>query len=459
MRALLRAAGAILTIGASLSCDSSTQIVTSPSTLSKCQVTASAEPATFAAGGGGGSLTITTTRDCQWSATTSGNWIQLGEPASGQGSGTVSFSVTTNPNPSQRRGAIAITDQQITISQEAAPCVFSVSPITDSVSPDGERRTVRVTASHQQCTWSARSESEWLAIVEGSQGSGNGQVIYEARRTSGPSRRGELTIAGQRVTVTQATGCRFDINPQSASFASGGGSGSVAVTTDESCEWTAASNVAWVTIAAGSRSGNGAAQFTVAANNSPARSGTISVAGRTFTVSQSSGCSFGINPTSATVGDGGGTTSVAVNTGAGCGWAAASPVSWVHVSAGQTGSGPGTVSFVVSSTPTSLPRAATMTVAGQTFTINQNGAPCLYVVSPPSVGFDAGGGSGTFEVNTPEACAWSAASNDGWLRVTGGSSGSGDGTVSFAADPNQDAPRIGVIIAGGRTFTVSQAGR
>jgi hypothetical protein len=459
MRALLGAAGAILTVGASLSCDSSTQIVTSPSTLSKCQVSASAEPAAFAAGGGAGSLTVTTTRDCSWNAAASGNWIQLADPSAGQGNGKVAFSVTTNSDVSQRRGTITISEQQVAISQEAAPCVFAITPLTDSVSSEGERRTIDVKANHSQCAWSAKSETEWLSIAQGSQGSGTGQVVYEARRTSGPSRRGELTIAGQRVTVTQGTGCRFVISPESSSVPSGGGSGSITVTTDEGCEWNAASNVAWITIAGGTRNGNGTAQFTVVPNNSPARSGTLNIAGRTFTVSQSSGCAYSINPASQAFGDGGGPGSVAVNTGAGCTWGSASSVPWVRITSGQSGAGAGSVAFTVDRTPTSLPRSATLNVAGQVFTVNQTGAACLVVVSPPAVVLDAAGGSGTFEVNTPEACPWAAASNDGWLRVTGGSSGSGDGTVSFSADPNPGLLRIGTIVVGSRTFVATQAGR
>ena len=83
----------------------------------------------------------------------------------------------------------------------------------------------------------------------------------------------------------------------------------------------------------------------------------------------------------------------------------------------------------------------------------------MLVRSQPAVGcLAAGGGSGVFEVNTPEGCTWTAASNDGWLHVTAGPSGSGDGAVSFSADANPGPPRTGTIVAGGRIFTASQAG-
>jgi Putative binding domain, N-terminal/Viral BACON domain len=541
MRTLTTAVGVILMCGSWLACSSSTQNVTGPSTT-RCPVTAVAEPARFGAGGGGGTLTVSTNRECSWNATSSDNWLQLGAGSSGQGNAKVAFSVTANADPSQRRGAIAISEQQVAISQDAAPCVFTVPP-RDTVSPDGERRTLNVTANGSDCSWTARSETEWLAVVQGSQGNGSGQVVYEAPPTRGPTRSGELTIAGHRVTVTQGTGCsigiaptaqtvgadggsgaisvttdagcpwsaqsetawisitsatsgtgpatvafrvgasdgpsrtgalrigeqvftvrqnsgcRFSINPESHSVASTGGSGTVAVTTVAGCEWTATSSASWVTIASGGgRNGNGTVQFAVAATTGPARSGTLTIAGRRFVVSQSSGCTFSINPTSQNLPYGGGSGSVAVSTSDGCSWTTASPLSWVRFTSGQNGTGPGPVTFTFDETPSSLPRSGTVSIAGQTFAITQDGAPCSYVLGPPSAAVGAGGGSGSFEVNTKEGCTWNATSNDAWLRVTAGASGTGDGTVSFSADANPGPARTGTIVAGGRTFTASQAG-
>ena len=116
-------------------------------------------------------------------------------------------------------------DEQVAISQEAAPCRFTVSPLDDSASPAGERRAIGVAASSAQCSWSARSETDWLTIVRGSQGNGNGEVVYEAGPTTGPSRRGELTIAGQRVTVTQGGGCSVAVAPTAQTVGADGGSG------------------------------------------------------------------------------------------------------------------------------------------------------------------------------------------------------------------------------------------
>src|SRR5215216_4589915 len=97
--------------------------------------------------------------------------------------------------------------------------------------------------------------------------------------------------------------CSFSINPTSASFAAAGGSASVTVTTAAGCSWTAASNNSFISITAGaSGSGNGTVNYSVAANTSSlARSGSMTIAGLTHSVSQA--------------GTGGGCTNTIVNPG------------------------------------------------------------------------------------------------------------------------------------------------
>src|SRR5512134_306406 len=277
MRAFPASIAVVLATVVAWACGSSTQTVTGPST-SKCAVSANAQPTTFSASGGNGTLTVNTNRECQWSAGSSGGWIQLGSNAAGQGEGSLSFSVVANPDPAQRRGAITIGSEQIAITQEAAPCIFTVSPTSETVTPAGERRTLTVTANGAGCAWTARSETEWLSIVEGQQGTGSGQVVYEARATSGPSRTGTLVVAGHSVTVTQGVGCSTAITPTSQSVGASGGSGAITVNTAAGCAWSAQSDVSWIQITGGqSGSGPGSVTFSVSAWNGPARTGTLRV--------------------------------------------------------------------------------------------------------------------------------------------------------------------------------------
>jgi hypothetical protein len=72
------------------------------------------------------------------------------------------------------------------------------------------------------------------------------------------------------------------------------------------------------------------------------------------------------------------------------------------------------------------------------------------------------GGNGSFTVNTNSACGWTASSNAAsWLTITGGSSGTGTGTVSYSVGNNSNfpnPPRSGAITAASNVFWVTQDG-
>src|SRR4029453_16288988 len=98
----------------------------------------------------------------------------------------------------------------------------------------------------------------------------------------------------------------------------------VAVNAQAGCTWSSTSNAAWITFPAGTTgSGLGSVNYTVAANSSTSsRTGTLTVAGQTFTVTQAGGaCSYAISPTSnPSMVAGGGTGTVTVTTQTGCAW-------------------------------------------------------------------------------------------------------------------------------------------
>ena len=84
--------------------------------------------------------------------------------------------------------------------------------------------------------------------------------------------------------------CTFTISPTSQSITSAGGTGSAKVATTAGCGWAANSNVDWIHITSGaSGTGNGTVAYSVGASASGARTGTLTIAGKTFTVNQGSG--------------------------------------------------------------------------------------------------------------------------------------------------------------------------
>ena len=184
------------------------------------------------------------------------------------------------------------------------------------------------------------------------------------------------------------------------------------------------------------------------------------MAGQTFTVTQAGvSCTYAISATSQALTAAGGAGSVTVTAPSGCAWTAASSAAWLTVTSGASGTGTGPVAFSAAANTTTSARTATLTVAGQTFTVTQAGVSCTYAISPTSQVFTSTGGTGSIAVMSSLGCAWTATSNAAWLTITAGASGSGDGAVSITAAANTGTTaRTGVLTIGGQTFTVTQAG-
>jgi hypothetical protein len=338
------------------------------------------------------------------------------------------------------------------------------------VPPAGGSNSVQVVAD-EGCAWTAKSNVEWITITRGASGTGDGMVTYTAEPNAGPARTGTLTIAGSTVTVTQTVDtCTYSLSSSMQNVDAAGGTGSVAVTTASACPWTATSNAPWITVTSGAAGkGNGTAGFSVAVNSGAGRSGTLTVAGETFTVLQAAGgappCNYSISPARLDVAAGGGSGSTTVTTGSGCTWTAVSNAAWITITSGATGTGNGPVAFTVAAN-TGAARTGTLTVAGQTFTVSQAAAAappptCNYTIAPASESVPSTASTGSVTVTTASDCAWTAVSNASWITVTSGASGSGSGTVGFSVDANsvkKASNRTGTITIAGQTFTVNQAG-
>ncbi len=81
------------------------------------------------------------------------------------------------------------------------------------------------------------------------------------------------------------------------------------------------------------------------------------------------------------------------------------------------------------------------------------------MISPTSQSFQTSGGIGAVSVTFPSGCVWTAVSNDLWITITAGGSGTGNGTVSFTVALNTTGnPRSGTMTIAGLTFTVTQSG-
>jgi fibronectin type 3 domain-containing protein len=82
--------------------------------------------------------------------------------------------------------------------------------------------------------------------------------------------------------------------------------------------------------------------------------------------------------------------------------------------------------------------------------------PCSYEVSPTSLSFPAAGGGGVITVKAASTCSWTASTNELWITLNSGSSGTGDGEVTYTISPNVEGQRTGSIVVAGITIPVVQ---
>lgn len=169
-------------------------------------------------------------------------------------------------------------------------------------------------------------------------------------------------------------------------------------------------------------------------------------------------CSNSITPQSESFNASGGIGSVNVVGAYDCGWKASSPVAWITIQSGSSGWGNGAVSYIVAAN-TGGQRQATLAIAGKPFTVTQSDANCSFTLDPTAKNFTSTGGSGSVAIQASGTnCQWQAASSTGWITITGGSSGSGNGTVNYTVASNTSSQRQGTITIGGQTHTITQDG-
>jgi hypothetical protein len=173
--------------------------------LPPCTFSLSATNTTFGAVGGFGSVSVTATNSCAWTATSNDGFITIISGNSGIGNGIVSYSVAANASTDSLLGTMTIAGQTFTVTQLGVPtCGFTLSTTSAMFDAAGGSGSVSVTASNG-CAWTATSDDGFIAIISGNSGIGNGTVNYSvAANTSTSSLTGIMTVAGQAFTVIQS---------------------------------------------------------------------------------------------------------------------------------------------------------------------------------------------------------------------------------------------------------------
>jgi uncharacterized protein (TIGR03437 family) len=299
----------------------------------QCQYLLTPAAQTFTARGGNGSLSVLAASGCAWTAVSNAPWLTLTSAASGAGPGRVNYSVPAHTGAQQRSAIISVGgsvgSQSFTVTQagtSASDCTVTplnpgqtingalapgdcqsplrlrdgARPLADRYSFNGAagQAIVITLASAAFDTYLYLLDANGAALAQnddsGAGGSripaGDGAFILPA---SGAFLIEVTAFASGGVgnyalnLSTPAGGCTFALNSSGQLFPTGGGAGAVSVNTQANCAWRAASNNNWLTLSgAGNGSGPGAVNFAVAANSGLARTGALTVAGLTFTVTQ-----------------------------------------------------------------------------------------------------------------------------------------------------------------------------
>lgn len=432
---------------------------------------------TVPAAGGTGRITVTTAAGCAWSAQADAAWVTLPGGSTGTGTGNVTFSIASNSGTTTRSASIVVAGQTVKITQQAnaatplppalpANCSVTVTPKDVSLLAAGTSgSSISVTAA-AACEWSASTDTPWISLTGRSSGTGNGTVTFSVPSNIGVARSGDLTIGNQTVSVHQAAAtisCSYTVTPLTTSVTKTGGAGpQITIDTQTGCAWTVASNATWLSITSpASGFGDASVSFSASENTdtTAGRSGTLTVAGQTVTVSQpSASCPYTLRPTTISIPAAGSTaTSVSVTTAGGCPWSGSSDVSWISIVSGASGTASGNITIAVGAN-SGAARSGTLTIAGQTVSVNQAAAPCSYSVNPATLSVGAGGGAtGPVTVTATAGCTWTATTNVSWLSITAGASGTGNGGISINAVANTGAARTGTLTVANQTVTVNQA--
>jgi Putative binding domain, N-terminal/Viral BACON domain len=238
--------------------------------------------------GGQRSISVTAPQACAWNAASSVNWIDVISGSAGSGNGSVAISIGGNSG-SARTASITVASQTVTIQQAAAapaPCTYAIKPTSYDAGRGPDTITITVTAG-AGCAWSTRTDANWVTVETGTTGSGNGIVRLLVQANSGNQRSTTITIAGQPFALHQEAACSYKIKPDDYHAKRGSEDVDIDVTTDAGCSWTASSTVTWVTVAEGATgTGKGKVRLLVQANDGPARSVVLTIAGQPFELRQ-----------------------------------------------------------------------------------------------------------------------------------------------------------------------------
>ena len=284
-------------------------------------------------------------------------------------------------------------------------CTFSIVQPTTTFGPEGGTGSASITVSAGTgCTWTATSSAAFITFTTGS-GTGSGTASFTVAPNTGAERTATLTVAGASIAITQRafvaaptlavptpsspTGGQtiVELRPTlvATNAVSTGAIGTVTYRFEVTDTDTFPDNPLRTIVQDGIAQGNGTTSWPLPRDLGPgglyfwrvrATNGTLTTAFSPVATFRTAApvCNFTLTPASVTVAAAGGSSTITITTGSACSWTAVSNDGFIVLTTPSSGSGNGSITFSVAAN-TGAARTGTLTVAGQTVSVNQSGAP------------------------------------------------------------------------------------
>ena len=381
-----------------------------------CTYSLNTNTASFGAEGGSSSVSLATVSDCAWSVLNTNSWVAIISATHGVGGTTVNFSVTNNLNPASRSGTLVVAGQNFSVTQTGVICTYTLLPSNRVHSYPAVTNSLSLTA-NDPCPWSVTNTNTWLTILSGSNGVGNGTVVYSTTANATSSdRNGSLVIGGEVFVLTQhGLGCSYSMSPNKRSHGFGAASNFFTVNASAGCSWLVLNTNSWLTItngssgAIGSGIGNATVGYTVSANPfQTERVGVLSVEGATLIITQSATtCTYTLSPTNRAHSAAASNATVSVSAGAACTWTAATTNDWITITSNPSGTGNGSFGYSIPANLNAASRTGAVMIASKIFMLTQPGFTGGFSFQPVGVGVGGavtlsavGGPSGVWELQS-----------------------------------------------------------
>ena len=178
----------------------------------------------FGTDGGSGFIQVDITGNANWTAESKADWITIVYGESGSNSGETMFVVDPYSSAMlSRTGVIRVAGQDVYITQ----CGYelSISPRVAEIGSNAGAGEFGV-AAPIGAIWEALATEDWITLVGGQTGIGNGTLHYTvADNATGQTRTGRIIVAGQEYTITQLASYKLETEVDGDGSVSGAGPG------------------------------------------------------------------------------------------------------------------------------------------------------------------------------------------------------------------------------------------